>query len=324
MYRFLRTRDGRIAICIIADGIAALGLIQMFAVIPGDFWIKLSGVVIGLLAVTALTVGTLKSRFALPPTPPRPRKPPSIGGEVQLFPRKLSRFARKRIAEELPGTENSPVLFEARLSKIPLFVQLEARELIKRRVRWWRRKKDNPTVFKLGRRSTLYLEALYVAATVWLLVATATATTTWKSSSDTVASILITCEVVAVLAALVALYHKWERVHFFRMVCFEGNPSEGFDARLVIVDKPPILSGGSVPSIDLKDITLVSSTTAREQDDEARFRSIVAGRLKLAWVIVDSFASKDERFNWIGPFRYAPQLVTILNHARRDARRDED
>ena len=253
--------------------------------------------------------------------PPMPKRQPSAGVQklnIAAEPIKLSSFAHRRIAKQQPILKNSQPILEQRISRAELFVQLEKRRPTGETVKRIWAKKPRPV---LEPRKTIWVEIF------WCVIAfLALAYALWLSFSANVeidiapkAALLVLVSIVAIIT-VVRLYIKLAYWYFWRLLLFRANEDEGVDAKAVIIDKPFLIPGGSVPSVDLRILRLVSSSTARSIEDERSFESILAGWLGVEWLLLDTYGQGDARFNWMGPFRNAPMLVAIFDHERRKAR----
>jgi hypothetical protein len=122
------------------------------------------------------------------------------------------------------------------------------------------------------------------------------------------------------IVSLLLLYRKWAYWYYWRLVLFDADPSRSSQARLVIIDMPFLMPGGTTPSVFLHVVRIATSATFKTKSEQASnrkeqrsFRSILAGTLGVSWLIVDTFGDKDEPFNWMGPFRKTEQLETKIN-----------
>ncbi|HEX7483622.1 MAG TPA: hypothetical protein VF281_00565 [Candidatus Saccharimonadales bacterium] len=256
--------------------------------------------------------------------PPMPKRQPSAGTarlSMELEPIKLSTFASRRITSQQPILKNSQPILEQRISKAELFVQLEKRRPTGRTVkRIWSKK----PVQVLEPRKTIWAEIFWCSATItcfvyviWLLFISG------QEVERVAVTALLIFTGIFVVVSVIKIYIKWAYWHFWRLLLFRANEEEGVDAKVVIIDKPFLIPGGSVPSVDLRILRLVSSSTARTIEDERSLESILAGWLGVEWLLLDTYGQGDARFNWMGPFRNAPTLVAIFDHERRKARLED-
>ncbi|MFI5212880.1 MAG: hypothetical protein ACHQTE_02875 [Candidatus Saccharimonadales bacterium] len=349
-YKMRMAGNTRRALYVTVYGVTALVIIGIVLALPLNGWLRLLCFCI-IMAVVAVVGYKLINRY-LPRIiiPPHPTTPPSEriidtpqtsadesqeddaeeiddpdDDETDLQDEHaiaLSAFARRRIAKEWPGLEDGSVILEKRKTAWILFLQLEKRVPTGRTIRkGWRGKRK---VVEMTERSTIIREAFFLLLAVAFLFAMIWAGTLSTTPPTPVPSwIIVLLGVVVVLFAGGVFYKKWAYWFFWRVVEFHANPEMGFDAKVVIIDKPFLLPGGSVPGLDLRVIELVSSSTAENQNDEKSWRSITAGWLRVAWLALDTQAQQDQRFNWMGPFRSAPSLVVRTEQARRRARLDE-
>lgn len=241
----------------------------------------------------------------------------------------LSNFAKRRIAQKLPELQGNNAVFEARKSVLELLLQLEKRQptgaVAKRLGR-----KDKERLI-LEPRSTIYGELLFLLLSLIILLLPALqrlfTPPDWMSTivdnfNNSSVSLLIYLAFGGILfiVALLLLYRKWAYWYYWRLILFNADPSRSSQARLVIIDMPFLMPGGTTPSVFLHVVRIATSATFKTKPDQASnrkeqrsFRSILAGTLGVSWLIVDTFGDKDEPFNWMGPFRKTEQLETKIN-----------
>jgi hypothetical protein len=241
----------------------------------------------------------------------------------------LSNFAKRRIAQKLPELKGNKAVFEARKSVLELLLQLEKRQPTGATKRRFGSKDKERNV--LEPRSTIYGELLFVAFSIFILLLPVLqnlvtspewVTTTANKLNDSPSFLLVFLIVSGLLliVSLLLLYRKWAYWYYWRLVLFDADPSRSSQARLVIIDMPFLMPGGTTPSVFLHVVRIATSATFKTKSEQASnrkeqrsFRSILAGTLGVSWLIVDTFGDKDEPFNWMGPFRKTEQLETKIN-----------
>jgi hypothetical protein len=132
--------------------------------------------------------------------------------------------------------------------------------------------------------------------------------------------VLVIVSLILLVWSLLLLYRKWAYWYYWRLILFDADPERNSQARLVIIDMPFLMPGGTTPSVFLHVVRIATSATFKTKSDQASnrkeqrsFRSILAGSLGISWLIVDTFGDKDEPFNWMGPFRQTQVFETKIN-----------
>lgn len=298
-------RVNRASIYIVVCGLTSLIAIPTAHLIVGNGWVQLVYVTAINLAITAIVAAILYPVVSkLPKVPKRPKRKPATG--------KLSRFAHKRILEEQPDLANSPVVFEIRLARQVLFVPFP----VKTRSAQTRRESDTDrprkgrirrTLRQLEKQAgdnTITIPALRLLISILLLTGISTLLQLPGLDLGGVETGLIIACVMYCLIRCASLYHRWARWYFYRVIAFRSKETDEYTvpAQLVVVNKPLLLPGGSVPAIPIAKIQAPWTSTAPKGESEETKLSILAGIWGLSYILADIIGEEAEVFESMGPF----------------------
>lgn len=318
---FLRTVQlNRAAIYIVVCGITTLIAIPIVKhVVAGNGWAGFVLVMAINLAVAACVVLALHPIVSSLPKPIKPPKQPRRKPQKQH----LSRFAKKRIQEELPDLLNSPLIFEVKLPPEVLFIpfkiktrseinkQLESLEAQAKRIDQVKSKwRQRGLRRRLERRmryvgtNMIYTPALRFLLSIILLAAAVVFVQQLSGQAGIAAAIILLPFLIYCLVRFVPLYHRWSRWHYYRLIAFGKHETEGHTtpAQLVALNKPRLLPGGGAPAIPIAKIQTAWTSTAPKHESEESKLSIVAGWWHLRYILVDLIGEEAAAFEYMGPF----------------------
>lgn len=298
-------RVNRKSIYIVACGITSLIAIPTARLIVGNGWGQLLYVVAINLAVTAIVAATLyPTASKLPKIPKRPKRKPTTG--------KLSRFAHKRIREEQPDLVDSRVVFEIRLAWHVLFVPfpVKTRSAQKRhepateKPKKGRLRRTLRQLEKQAGDNTITVPALRLVISLLLLAGISILLQLPGLELGGVETGLIIACVIYCLIRCASLYHRWARWYFYRVIAFRPRETDEYTvpAQLVVINKPLLLPGGSVPAIPIAKIQAPWTSTAPKGESEETKLSILAGIWGLSYILADIIGEEAEVFESMGPF----------------------
>ena len=302
-------RVNRASIYIVACGVTSLIAIPTaHLVAAGNGWWGLLYVLAINLAVVAIITAALYPLVSkLPKVPKRPARKPATG--------KLSRFAYKRIREEQPDLLNSPVVFEIRLPWEVLFIPFpvktrsaqEQREQSKERSSRGRLRKTIRHLEKLAGDSTIITPLIRFVLSLLLLAGASVILLLPDVELGGIEVLLIAGFFTYCLIRFVSLYHRLARWSGYRVIAFRSRETDEYTvpAQLVVINKPRLLPGGSVPAIPIAKIQAPWTSSAPKGASEESKLSILAGTLKLNYILVDIIGEEAGVFESMGPFREA-------------------
>lgn len=298
-------RVNRTSIYIVACGIISLIAIPTTRLVIGNEWGQLLCVIaINLAVITIIAVTLYPITSKLPKVPKRPKRKPTAST--------LSRFAHKRIQEEQPDLVNSPVVFEIRLAWQVLFVPFPVKTRSAQKQREPRMEKPKKGRLRRALRqlekqagdNTITMPALRLLISLLLLVGISIVLQLPELELGWVETGLIIACAIYCITRCASLYHRWARWYWYRVLAFRSRETGEYTvpAQLVVINKPLLLPGGSVPAIPIAKIQAPWTSTAPKGESEETTLSILAGIWGLSYILADIIGEEAEVFESMGPF----------------------